>query len=236
MSLKTAQDNQTMYRQKKTQKTRKKGSSHMNIGIIGSGNIGANAARLFAKAGHQVAIANSRGPETLEGVVEQIGPNVRATNVEEAATFGELAMEAIPFGRYEELPREALSGRIVVSASNYYPGRDGALDLGGLAQTEALARHLSGSRVVKAFNTIYHERLANEGRPGAPLEERLAIFVAGDDEEAKRVVSTLIEEIGFAPVDTGTLAESRRQEPGAKIYNTPLTATEARELLSEERW
>jgi predicted dinucleotide-binding enzyme len=166
MSLKTAQDNQTTYRQKKTQKTRKKGSSHMNIGIIGSGNIGANAARLFAKAGHQVAIANSRGPETLEGVVEKIGPNVRATTVEEAATFGELAMEAIPFGRYEELPREALSGRIVVSASNHYPGRDGALDLGGLAQTEALARHLSGSRVVKAFNTIYHERLANEGRPG----------------------------------------------------------------------
>lgn len=206
----------------------------MNIGIIGSGNIGANAAKLFARAGHQVAIANSRGPESLAGVVEEIGPNVRAATVEEAAYSGEVVMEAIPFGHYEELPREALSGRIVVSASNYYPGRDGALDLGGLAQTEALARHLPGSRVIKAFNTIYYERLANEGRPEASMEERLAVFVAGDDEEAKGIVSKLIEEIGFAPVDTGTLAESRRQEPGAEIYNNPLTAAEARQLLSRD--
>jgi predicted dinucleotide-binding enzyme len=203
----------------------------LNIGIIGSGNIGGTVARLFAKAGHEVAVANSRGPETLAGLVEEIGPNARAVTVEEAARFGDVVLEAIPFGRYEELPAEALSGKIVVTASNYYPGRDGEMDLDGLAQSEAVARHLEGARVVKAFNTIYFGRLAENGRPGAPLEEREVIFVAGDDEEARRVVSGLIEEIGFAPVETGTLAESGRQEPGAPIYNVPMIPAEAHEAL-----
>jgi len=203
----------------------------LRIGIMGAGNIGATAARLFARAGHEVAIANSRGPETLAGLVEEIGPNARAATVEEAARFGEVVLEAIPFGRYSELPAEALRGKIVVTASNYYPGRDGDMDLDGLAQSELVARHLEGARVVKAFNTIYFGRLAENGRPGAPMEEREVIFVAGDDEEAKRVVSGLIEEIGFAPVDTGTLAESKRQEPGAEIYNVPMTPAEAREAV-----
>jgi predicted dinucleotide-binding enzyme len=207
----------------------------LNIGIIGAGNIGGTVARLFAGAGHQVAIANTRGPETLAGLVEEIGPNARAVTVEEAARFGEVVMEAIPFGRYGELPAEALSGKIVITASNYYPGRDGEMDLGGLAQSEAVARHLKGSRVVKAFNTIYYVRLAENGRPGAPLEEREVIFVAGDDEEAKQIVSGLIEEIGFAPVETGTLAESARQEPGSPIYNVPMRPAEAREALAKLR-
>jgi predicted dinucleotide-binding enzyme len=207
----------------------------LNIGVIGAGNIGGTAARLFARAGHQVAVANSCGPETLAGLVEEIGPNARAVTVEEAARFGDVVLEAIPFGRYGELPAEALSGKIVVTASNYYPGRDGEMDLGGLAQSEAVARHLEGARVVKAFNTIYFVRLAENGRPGAPLEEREVIFVAGDDEEAKRVVSGLIEEIGFAPMDTGTLAESGRQEPGSPIYNVPMKPAEAREALEKLR-
>ena len=204
----------------------------MRIGIIGAGNIGANAARLFARAGHEVAIANSRGPETLEGLVEEIGPNARAATVEEAAEFGEVVMEAIPFGRYEELPAGRLSGKIFVTASNYYPQRDGEMDLGGLAQSEAVARHLSGARVVKAFNTIYYVRLAQNGRPEAPLEEREVVFVAGDDDEAKATVYRLIEEIGFAPVDAGTLAQSKRQEPGSPIYNAAMNPAQAREALA----
>lgn len=83
----------------------------MRIGIIGSGNIGATAAQLFARAGHDVAISNSRGPETLQELVDNIGPNVRAVTVEEAAEFGEVVLEAIPFGRYKELPVEPLAGR-----------------------------------------------------------------------------------------------------------------------------
>ena len=204
----------------------------MNIGVIGSGNIGATAARLFAAAGHRVAISNSRGPETLEGLVEEIGPGVRAATVEEAAGFGEVVMEAIPFGRYEGLPSEKLAGKIFITASNYYPARDGEVEHGGLASAEVIQQHLPGARVVKAFNTIYFVRLGENGRPGAPIEEREAIFVSGDDEEAKGVVSGLIEEIGFAPVDAGTLAESHRQEPGSPIYNVAMNPAQAREMLA----
>lgn len=204
----------------------------MNIGIIGSGNIGAGAAKLFAAAGHRVVVSNSRGPETLEGLVEEIGPGVRAGTVAEAAGFGKVVMEAIPFGRYGELPAEKLSGKIFVTASNYYPGRDGVLDLGGRASAELVQAHLPGARVVKAFNTIPFGRLRENGRPDAPVEERETIFLAGDDEEAKRIVSGLIEEIGFAPVDTGTLAESRRQEPGSPVYNVPMKPEQARETLA----
>lgn len=204
----------------------------MNIGVIGSGNIGANAARLFARAGHEVAVSNSRGPGTLRDVVGEIGPNVRAATVEEAADFGEVVMEAIPFGRYGELPAEQLAGKILITASNYGPGRDGEVEHDGLASSELVQRHLPGARVVKAFNTIYYERLRDNGRPGAPLEERETIPVSGDDGEAKALVSGLIEEIGFVPVDAGTLAESRRQEPGSPVYNVPMAPAEARETLA----
>lgn len=204
----------------------------MDIGVIGSGNIGANAARLFARAGHDVEISNSRGPETLQDLVEEIGPNVRAATVREAADFGEVVMEAIPFGRYEDLPVDELEGKIFVTASNYYPARDGEIEHDGLASSELVQRHLPGARVVKAFNTIYFGRLKDNGRPDAPPEEREVIFVSSDDEEAKGVVSGLIEEVGFAPVDVGTLAQSRRQEPGSPIYNVAVTPDRAREMLA----
>ena len=207
----------------------------MNIGVIGSGNICATAARLFAAAGHRVAISNSRGPETLEGLVAKIGRGVRAATVEEAARFGEVVMEAIPFGRYESLPADRLAGKVFITASNYYPARDGEVKHGGSASAELIQQHLPGARVVKAFNTIYFVRLGENGRPGAPIEEREAIFVSGDDEEAKGVVSGLIEEIGFAPVDAGTLAESRRQEPGSPIYNVAMNPAQAREMLAGMR-
>jgi len=204
----------------------------VKIGVIGSDNIGANAARLFAAAGHEVAISNSRGPETLGGLVEEIGPGVRAATVGEAAAFGDVVMEAIPFGRYESLPADKLSGKVFVTASNYYPARDGEVEHGGLASSELVQRHLPDARVVKAFNTIYFERLRENGRPDASVEEREAIFVSGDDEEAKGIVSGLIEEIGFAPIDAGTLAESRRQEPGSPVYNVAMKPAQARETLS----
>ena len=204
----------------------------MKIGIIGAGNIGATTAKLFVAAGHEVAISNSRGPDTLVDTVEDIGGGIRAVTSEEAADFGEVVLEAIPFGRYEELPADRLAGKTVIDASNYYPGRDGEIELGGLTSTEALARHLSESKVVKAFNTMYYVTLASDGRSDAPLEDRLVLFVAGDDEEAKRTVSGLIEEIGFAPVDTGPLSTSGKQEPDAPVYNNPMTPEQARGMLA----
>jgi 8-hydroxy-5-deazaflavin:NADPH oxidoreductase len=205
----------------------------MNIGIVGSGNIGATAARLFAEAGHDVAVSNSRGPETLEGLVAAIGPRARASTVEEAADFGEVVLVAIPFFAYETLPTDLLAGKIVVDAMNYYPGRDGEMDLDGLGSSELLARHLPDARVVKAFNTMYYETLGAGGRPDAPPAERLVLFVAGDDAEAKAVVSELIEEIGFTPVDVGTLEDGRKQQPGSPIYNVPMNEAQAREELAE---
>jgi predicted dinucleotide-binding enzyme len=206
----------------------------VDIGIIGSGNIGATVAGLFAGAGHRVAISNSRGPESLRELVEGLGGDVRAATVSEAAEFGEVVLEAIPFGRYRDLPADELSGKVLITASNYYPGRDGEMDLGGLTPSEVLARHVSGARVVKALNTMYYERLRDEGRLDLPAGERLAIFMAGDDEGAKGVVARLIEEIGFTPIDTGSLRDGgRMQEPGSPIYNVPLTGDEAWERLGE---
>ncbi|CAA9587262.1 MAG: Predicted dinucleotide-binding enzymes [uncultured Truepera sp.] len=205
----------------------------MNIGIIGAGNIGGTLAELFAWTGHEVAVSNSRGPETLQGKVAELGPNVTAMTAKDAAKFGEVVLEAVPFGKYQDLPAEALKGKIVISASNYYPNRDGDIDLSGTTQTGLVAQHLSGSRVVKAFNTIFWQHLRDQGDLSLPLEQRRAIFIAGDDADAKRVVTELIESLGFAAVDTGTLPESAVQEPGSAIYAKELTADEAREMLGQ---
>ena len=205
----------------------------MKIGVIGAGNIGSTVTRLLAEAGHEVALSNSRGPRTLATLVEEIGPRARAVTTEEAADFGELVIEAIPFKDFASLPAGQLKNKIVVDASNYYEARDGRMDFDGLTSSELVARHLPESRLVKAFNTMYYATLAAGGRPDSPPEERLVLFVAGDDGEAKAAVSKLIEEIGFSPVDTGSLHEGGlRQQPGSPVYNRPMTPGEARERLA----
>jgi 8-hydroxy-5-deazaflavin:NADPH oxidoreductase len=210
----------------------------MKIGIVGSGNIGATAARLFVRAGHEVALSNSRGGGGLEALVAELGERSRATDIEGAARFGEVVLVAIPFGKYGTLPAEAFEGKVVIDAGNYYPQRDGQfaeLDAGETTSSELVASHLRGARVVKGFNTIWFEHLARQGDASLPVEERRAIFIAGDDEEAKRAVSSLVEEIGFAAVDTGALGEGgRRQQVGAAVYNKELDAREAARVLSAD--
>jgi 8-hydroxy-5-deazaflavin:NADPH oxidoreductase len=207
----------------------------MKIGIIGTGNIGGTAARLFARAGHEVAVSNSRGPETLQGLVRELGDRVQAVTVEEAARFGDLLLVAIPFGKYRELPAESFYGKVVIDAGNYYPSRDGnfaELDSGETTSSEMFSAHLRGARLVKGFNTIYYLHLAEQGDTSLPLEKRRAIFIAGDDSQAKELVAKLIEEIGFAAVDTGFLNEGgRRQQPGASVYNEMLTVEQAAKVL-----
>jgi predicted dinucleotide-binding enzyme len=205
----------------------------MKIGIIGAGNIGANAAKLFVKAGHEVAIANSRGVETLTDLANEIG--AQALDLEDAARFGEIVLIAVPFGKYETLPAEVFQNKIVVDAGNYYPDRDGQfadIDDGKTTSSESMATHLKDARIVKAFNTIWFEHLKTKGDTSLPIEERRAIFVAGDDAESKKIVSDLIEEIGFAPVDTGNLRDGGlTQEPGTAVYNRELTASDAQAML-----
>jgi predicted dinucleotide-binding enzyme len=186
----------------------------MRIGIVGAGNLGATVAGLFAGAGHEVAIANSRGPESLARLVAELGNGARAATVEEAVSFGELVLVAVPFGRNRDLPAAALAGKVVVDAMNDYEG----LSDEATSSSELLAAHLPDSRVVKAFNTMYWELLRDRGHP-ARSEDRLVLFVAGDDAAAKAQIFRLIAEVGFTPVDTGGLSDgSRRQQPGSPIY------------------
>jgi len=205
----------------------------MNIGIIGAGHIGSTAARLFIDAGHNVAISNSRGPETLRGLVAELGSNARAATPSEAARFGDVVLLAIPLKDYTTLPADDLRGKIVIDAMNYYPNRDGniaALDSGESTSSQMVAAHLPGARVVKAFNTIWFEHLKTKGNKSAPVEQRRAIFISGDDADAKAAVAHLIEEIGFGPFDMGSLAASHRQQPDSAVYNKDVTVAEAREI------
>lgn len=207
----------------------------MRIGIIGAGHIGGTLAGLFVGAGHEVAVSNSRGPETLAGLVEELGGRVQAMNAADATRFGDVVVVAVPFGRYRELPTEAVSGKVVIDTNNYYPQRDGhfeELDSDRTTSSELLQAHLADARVVKAFNAIQWMRLRDDGRPaGDP--ERLGIPISGDDEEAKRTVAALIDQIGFDPVDAGTLAEGgRKHQTGAPAYTQGLPTAELRARLA----
>jgi len=207
----------------------------MKIGIIGAGNIGGAAAKLFTEAGHEIAIANSRGAETLRDFVAQLGDKARAASVEEAIDFGEVIFISIPFGKFETLPERGFEGKIVIDSNNYYAGRDGnfaEIDAGEITSSEILGNHLKGARIVKGFNTIWVEHLKTQGNKSLSPDARRVIFIAGDDSEAKATVAKLIDDIGFAAVDTGFLREGGRlQEPGTPVYNKTLTAKQARSIL-----
>jgi 8-hydroxy-5-deazaflavin:NADPH oxidoreductase len=206
----------------------------MKIGILGAGNIGATAARLLVDAGHEVALSNSRGPESLQEMVAQLGPQAHAVTIAEASKFGDVILLAVPWRSPDALPHpELLRNKIVIDAMNPYRPDGGFYDLEGSTSSEIVLKRIPGSRLVKAFNTIYYMHLAGRGRKDLPLDDRHTIYVAGDDAEAKQVVSRLIEEIGFASVDTGSLREGgRMQEPDSPIYNKTYNAREAREFLA----
>lgn len=210
----------------------------MKIGIVGSGNIGASAARLFVQAGHEVALSNSRGGQGLEDLVKELGDKAQAATIEEAARFGDVVLIAIPFGKFSDLPADGFKGKVVIDAGNYYPDRDGnfaELDKDETTSSELMASHLKEARLVKGLNTIYFKHLASLGDTSLPLEDRRAIFIAGDDSKAKEIVARLIEEIGFAAVDNGFLHEGgRSQQPGTTVYNKELTAKAAAALLATD--
>jgi 8-hydroxy-5-deazaflavin:NADPH oxidoreductase len=207
----------------------------MKIGILGSGNIGAAAARLFVAAGHEVALSNSRGPESLRELISELGPRAHAMTISEAARFGDAVLLAVPWRAPEALPKPAiLRGKIVIDAMNPYRADGGFYDLGGSTSSEEVLKRIPGVRLVKAFNTIYYVHLATRGSNDLPLDQRHTIYVAGDDAEAKKVVSRLIEEIGFAAVDTGSLKEGGHlQEPDSPIYNKTYNRREALEFLAK---
>jgi len=208
--------------------------AELNIGILGAGNIGATLAKLFAGAGHQVRIANSRGPQSLATLVAGLGENVRAATPEDAVAFGDLVLIAVPWSRKEDAVPDAgpYDDKIVIDAMNPYTEDFELEDLGNRSSSEITRTLVPGARLVKAFNTIYYKRLATEGKKTG-AKDRLAVFIAGDDATAKATVAALIDEIGFDAIDTGSLAQGgRKQQPGSAIYNVPLTARDAQKTLA----
>ena len=207
----------------------------MNIGIIGAGNIGATAARLFIRAGHQVALSNSRGPESLAALVGELGPQARALPVEAAARFGDVVLLAVPWHLPEALPSPAsVLGKVVIDAMNPYRPGGGLYDLGEVTSSEETAKRLPGARLVKAFNSIWYKHLAENGDVHRPAGGRHAIYVAGDDAGAKAVVRDLVAAIGFDPVDTGSLRDGgKKQQPGSPVYDQILKGVEAEAMLRQ---
>lgn len=204
----------------------------MRIGILGSGHIGGTAARLLAGVGHEVTLAHARGPASLAEQVAALGPRARAGSVAEAAEFGEVVVLAIPWRARDTLPAGRLRGRIVVDAMNHYQPDFSLYDLGESTSSEEVARALPGARLVKALNHLRADELARQGQPELPFGERTALLLAGDDQDAKRVVAGLIAQIGFAPVDTGPLREGGKvQQAGGPLYIRVLTGAQAEVLL-----
>jgi predicted dinucleotide-binding enzyme len=155
--------------------------------------------------------------------------------IEETISFGDLILLAIPWIKRQELPSSGLlNGKIVIDAMNPYSENFEVINLEPSSSSEEVAKQLKGARMVKAFNTMYYQHLKTKGNTKLPKEDRSVLFVAGDDAQAKSIVSKLIDEIGFTPVDTGSLREGgRRLQPGSEIYNNPMTLEIAQKKLSE---
>ena len=209
----------------------------MKIGIIGAGHIGGTLTRRLAAVGHDVYVANSRGPETLADLARETG--AKAVTVKEAAKQGEVVIVTIPMKAVPRLPRDLFAGTPedlpIIDTGNYYPQRDGLIREieDGMAESRWTSEQL-GRPVIKAFNNIYAQHLLELGKPrGTP--GRIALPVAGDDAAAKKIVMDLVDQIGFDPVDAGNLDESWKQQPATPVYATDFDAAGVRRALAEAK-
>ena len=190
------------------------------LGIIGSGNIGSAVARLAVAAGMNVVIANSRGPESLQELVTELGPLAQAGTVEEAAGRGDAVVLSIPLKAVQDLPDGLLARKLVLDTSNYYPSRDGrigALDESTVTTSEMVRDELGASQYVKAFNNITAAHIPALARPEGAAD-RTALPIAGDDDAAKAEAAALISRLGYDTVDAGKLTESWKFEPDTPAY------------------
>ena len=208
----------------------------MKIGIIGAGQIGGTLTRRLRQLGHEVSVANSRGPQTLTALAAETG--AKAVTVEEAARSGEIVIVTIPEGHVPRLPKGLFDGVpdsvAVVDTGNYYPReRDGRIEPIEAGMTESQwVSSILGRPVIKAFNNIYANDLLGLGKPaGSP--GRLALPVAGDDKTAKQKVMQLVDALGFDPVDAGTLADSWRQQPSTPVYGPNRDVAGVRKALAD---
>lgn len=197
------------------------------IGLIGAGNIGSAIARAAVAHGYEVVLSNSRGPETLAGLIAELGPHARAATPAEAGAAGDIVVVTIPLGRYREVPVEPLAGKTVIDTNNYYPQRDGhivELDEKTHTSSGLLQKHLPTSHVVKAFNHIRAADITTDGTP-AGTPGRRALVVAGDNADAVATVTRLYDEFGFDAVVIG-LDDSWRVETNTPAYGVIQNAEE----------
>jgi predicted dinucleotide-binding enzyme len=206
----------------------------MKIGIIGAGNIGGTLAHRLVPLGHEVYIANSRGPQALRKLASEI--RAKPVTAEEAARNGEIVVVTIPERAVMDLPKDLFKGVpadvVVIDTGNYYPTRDGRIEAIEQGQPDSawVAAQL-GRPVVKVFNNIYFKSLLEKGKPkGTP--GRVALPVAGDPPEARAKIMRLVDELGFDPVDAGSLEESWRQQPGTPCYTKDFDAPRLKEALA----
>ncbi len=204
------------------------------FGIIGAGHIGSQVARAVTALGHEVVIANSRGPETLATLVAELGPTARAATAAEAAEAGDVVVVTVPLAAYREIPAAPLAGKIVLDTNNYYWERDGhiaELDRGETTTSELLQAHLPGAKVVKAFNHIGAADITTTGTPSGTADRR-ALGTASDHEDAIAFVTDLYDRIGFDTVSAGALSDSWRLERDRPAYVTRQNADELRANLA----
>ena len=202
------------------------------IGIIGSGNIGGAVGLQWAKAGHEI-LFSSRHPEELTDLVEQAGPRTRAGLPAEAAEFGEVVLVAVPYAAMPQVGADyspLMQGKVVIDCGNPYPRRDGPMAEDALAKGTgvASAEFMPGVRLVRAFNAISYRSVNSDAHRDGEL---IGIPIAGDDQDALRVVADLVTDAGFDPVVVGSLADGRRFDQGSSVYVTNMTAAQLREAL-----
>jgi predicted dinucleotide-binding enzyme len=204
----------------------------LKIGIIGAGQIGGTLARLWVAAGHEVLIS-SRHPEELRPLAQSLGPKARVGTPREAALFGDVVLESVPYGALPQIGRDLkaeLAGKIVLDTANPYPQRDGdmAFEARRVGAGVASLGYLPGVRLVRAFNAINAGDLASKAHRAG---ESIAIPLAGDDAEALAVAQRLVRDAGFEPVVVGPLSRAREFDVGTPVYTRLMTAPQLRQAL-----
>jgi predicted dinucleotide-binding enzyme len=208
-------------------------SDKLKIGVIGSGHIGGTIGGLWVKAGHPVKFS-SRHPEELKDMVTGLGPLASAGTVADAVAFGDVIFIAVPYGALPQIGKDlgdVLKSKVVLDACNAVSARDGSIaeevEQNGIGVTSA--KYLNAPRLVRAFNTMSYMIFAKEAHRPDP---KLAIPIAGDDQEAVRTAEQLVRDAGFDPVLVGKLADARKFQRGGPGYGQPVSAAELRQKLA----